>query len=56
MTVADHEVEITLLEQMIFDSGHDQRCIPFTDYRHNHADRVTPPLPKRTGEVIRTVV
>src|SRR6266700_2561228 len=56
MTVADHKVEIALLEQMIFNSGHDQRCVPFTDFRHNHADGVTPLLSKRPGEVIRPVI
>ena len=56
MAVADHEIEIALLEQMIFNSRHDQRCVAFADFWDNHADGVTPLLPKRPRQMIRPVV
>jgi hypothetical protein len=33
-----------------------KRWSPFTDFRHDHADGVTPPLPKGPGEVVRPVI
>src|SRR5206468_12316581 len=56
MTVADHEIEITFLEQMIFNSRHDQRRVPFADLRNKHADRVAPLLPQGSRKMIRSVI
>src|SRR5260370_15186042 len=49
MAVANHEIEIALLQQMIFNARHDQRCVSFADFRHKHADGVTSLLPKSPG-------
>src|SRR2546430_11560688 len=56
MTVADYEIKIAFLEQMIFNARHDQRRVTFADRWNKHADRVAPLLPQGSGKVIRSVI
>src|SRR5207245_10537646 len=56
MAVAHYKIEIAFLEQMVFNSGHDQRRVPFADLRNKHADRIAPLLPQGPGQVIRPVI
>ena len=56
MTVADHEIKIAFLKQMIFNSGHDQRRVPLADFWNQDADRVAPLLPQGSRKVIRSVI
>src|SRR5207244_3028778 len=56
MPVAHYEIEVALLQQMIFNPGHHQRGVPFADFRHHYADRVASLLPERPRQVIGPVV
>ena len=49
MTVADDEIEIAFLEQMVFDAGENQRGVAFADFRNNHADGEAALLPQESA-------
>ena len=54
--MAHNKIKIPFLQKMIFDSGHDQCCVAFADFRNQDADGVAALLAKRTGKMIRPVV
>src|SRR5271170_4550709 len=40
MMVTDEKIEVVFLQKVMFDAAQDQGCIPLTDFRHEHADRL----------------
>jgi len=56
VAVAHNKIKVSFLQKMIFDSGHDQCCIAFADFRDKDADGVAALLAERAGKMIRPIV
>src|SRR5882762_1669350 len=41
VAVADYEIKVALVQQVIFNAGEHQRCITLADFGHHHANRET---------------
>ena len=55
MPMADHKIEISFLQQMVFESAHNRSGVPLTDLRDHYANGETAPGLQRASEVARAV-
>jgi hypothetical protein len=56
VAMADHEIKVAGLQQVVFDAGKNQSRVAFADLRDKNTDRKSLLLAQRTGDKIRAVI
>ncbi len=56
MAMTNDKIEVAFLQQVILDPRHNQRGIPFADFRDDYTNGITALLPERLGEMIGPVI
>ena len=56
VAVADHEIKVAFLEQVVFDSGHNEGGVSLADFRNNDADGEAALLPEGSRKMIGPVI